>query len=233
MVEIEIFEPIHEIQTRDIANYIHLEMLELGYDSPTGVEDCMMIYELVAGMGHQTPQKGVCLDLGTLYGYSALTMAMALKRSRFYEAPVYTVDAYHPQESWLEHQPCPFEYDIHDYVTKQDKSVWVRGLAYHLRLEDYLCQVICDSISFLKQFKYPVRIAFLDDSHDASTVTTEINLLWPLLEKRGWLIFHDYEEPHIPESHIQVKSVVDMFMERQRDIFKVLRYCGCMAIQKG
>ena len=233
MVEIETFEPIHQIQTREVVDYISREMLELGYDSPTAVEDCVMIYELVAGMGHQTPQKGICLDLGTFYGYSALTMAMALKRSRFYESPVYTVDAYHPHDSWLEHQPFPFEYDIHNYVKEQNKPVWVRGLAYHLGLEDYLCQVICDSISFLRQFSCPVRIAFLDDSHDASTVTTEINLLWTLLEKRGWLIFHDYEEPHIPESHIQVKSVVDMFMERQRDIFKVLRYHACIAIQKG
>ena len=60
-------------------------------------EALALLFELA-----DVPDTGYCLDFGTWFGLSALSMAFGVRESRLPLHPVFTVDAYSPRRHYLE-----------------------------------------------------------------------------------------------------------------------------------
>ena len=189
----------------------------VGGNSFSGTAELAVLFELARGVGHMEATSGYCLDLGTYYGLSALVMAQAVKESRTETLPVLTVDAYPIDRGILENSNILSPIMYSDYFADNDverdwikthglRPITARATAYKLGLEDYMIQVIHDSIKFLQLFKLPIRLAFIDSSHDYTTCLNEVALVKRLLVPGGVIVFHDREFE-------QVSKVIKHFCE--------------------
>ena len=169
-------------------------------------EELAALFELARGTHHTQTQEGYCIELGTYRGVTAMVMAQAIKESRIVLPPVFTVDSYVPSSFRLypEHNklmPLAFEDGVlgDKYLQKQgaDKMGLARMIAYKLGLQDYLAQVIHDSLRFLRLFNLPIRFAYIDSSHDFTTCYNEAMLIKQRLVPGGAIAFHNNEIPSV------------------------------------
>ena len=190
------------------TNFLTRELYNLEGDSLTNDGEHGVLFELARGTGHIEATEGYCLDLGTYYGASALVMAQGVKESRVCDGPVWTVDAYPVDRLALERGYSPTALADEDWIEKTSKKPMViRAVAHRLGLSDYIVQVIHDSPKFLKLFNLPVRLAFIDSSHDYETCFYETLLVQELLVPGGAIVYHDVEE------HEPVQKVVEHFYD--------------------
>ena len=143
-----------------------------------------ILYELARNM-HDIPNIGYCLELGTFCGTSAAVMATALKKSNTKYIPLFTVDLYRPLKCGSKVR--------HREIIKNAFNI-ARKSFYDLDLQDYVCQIAYDDLAFLQFWDIPIRLAFIDASHDYGSVRGQIDAVMKNVVLGGWVVFHDYLE---------------------------------------
>ena len=208
------------------------------FEGGTVVQDgeLAVLFELARGVGHDITDEGYCIDIGTYYGISAMAMAIGVSESRRLRKPVFTIDAYSPNRLGLE-QNKPYtklNFDLGSYLRgtpqRPTRSLLCRGVAYSFGLDDYLCQIIHDSILYLRICQIPLRLAFVDGSHDFCTLRTELDLLWKLLLPGGYIICHDCYAELTPLVILAVSHFIDSMETNQYTFYKhesmiIIRRC--------
>jgi len=192
-------------------------------------EELALLFELARGSGFDVPDTGYCLDFGTWFGLSALSMAFGVRESRLPLHPVLTVDAYSPRRHYLENDNFKYKrsdtFNIDVYLDQTGgRPICLRGAAYYLGLEDYICQFVFDSVNLLRQpfMDIPIRLAFLDSSHDISTVDSELKLVLKKLLPGGWIVFHDYCDRNAYSISVcmAANNFIDSRLEQDINVFQ-------------
>ena len=169
-------------------------------------EELAALFELARGTHHTPTHDGYCIEFGTYRGVTAMVMAQAVKESKVVLPPVFTVDSYVPGHFRMHLEknrlmPLTFPDDLlgEQYQRQQgaEKIGLARMVAYKLGLQDYLAQVLHDSLRFLKLVNLPIRFAFLDSNHDFNTCYNEAMLVKELLLPGGAIAFHNTEIPAV------------------------------------
>ena len=178
-----------------VVNRIGDVYQELNGRSFSRAHELAVLYELARGACTLTSKEDGCiLDCGTWFGKSAVVMAQGLKESRIYNYPVFTIDNYAPDKGILEHREMltiDKDFDWIEWQKENQQPVVFRSIVYRLELADYIVQTISDSVRYLKLFNLPVRLAFIDSSHDIGTCYNEALLIKELLVPGGVIVFHD------------------------------------------
>ena len=182
-------------------------------------EELAALFELARGAGHTQTQKGYCIEIGTYRGVSAMVMAQAIKESRVVQAPMFTVDSYQPGSSRFNlerHNLMPINFDLEDdrYLQQQGASKigLARRAAYRLGLQDYLVQVLHDSVRFLQLFNLPIRFAFIDGGHDFNSCYSEAMFIKQLLMPGGAIAFHNNEMESVQTAMCHIFGEKDRFV---------------------
>ena len=126
--------------------------------------------------GYHTDIEGYVVELGSKRGGSACILATGVRKSGTRFKPVITVGNYP-----LRHKPSEEDYPIARTIYHQSK----------LSLK-YVCPMMFDSVEFLRFWRQPTRLIFLDTSHKYPDTLIEIESAMPVLMEGGWLLLHDY-----------------------------------------
>lgn len=177
-----------------------------------GVEDeeLAALYEVARGLHHNRPDtQGYVVELGSYRSGSACALALGLRDASTRWKPVVTVDSY----GWTS-DPAPqcqpadipasiipvrgdepglesawvLEHRNHEqnYVQAR-RAYWALGLA-----SDHICPVIIRTQTFFQLWSRPLRVVFVDASHEYDRTFLEIQGSLAHLCEDGWLVFHDY-----------------------------------------
>jgi predicted O-methyltransferase YrrM len=114
-------------------------------------------------------RRGVIVDIGTYKGKSAICMASALKQIG--RGKVYTID----------------EKEYEGFKENIKKS----------GVEDYVVQIIGKS-SEIKWDK-PIKLLFIDGSHEYANVKADFEHFSPFIVKGGVVVFHDSDNDEYPD----------------------------------
>ena len=162
------------------------------------------LYELAFGLHNDVEIEGHIVELGSYRGASACVMGQAIKNSGRYNDMLFTVDPYYKTHS-----------GTGDYT-----YIIARENYNRLLLTNYICPIICRSETFLKFWKRPIRLAYIDASHLYEETKKEITLILPYIVPNGWLVCDDY----VDTDGSKVMLALDDFLNEQNsyafDIFQ-------------
>jgi len=218
------YEFINYDDSRKVVMQIEKTSQELGGHTYTSWDELMVLYELARNACFPQTEDGCIFECGTWFGISAMVMAQGLKESRLSDYLVFTVDAYPPLRRQVEgrlgltladaypvykkgyekrtEEIISEEFDYHDWQRRNPQQTVARSLMHSLELADYIVAVVHDSVRYLKMFNLPIRLAFIDSSHDVATCYNEALLIKEKLVPGGTIVFHD--------SHFwQVETVIE------------------------
>ena len=162
----------------------------------TFIDELVCLYELARNAALPQSDDGCIFECGTWFGFSAVVMAQGLKESRLSDYPVFTVDSYPADRGQLEKRKwltLPEGFDWLQWQRDNPQQTVFRSIVHRLELSDYVVSVAHDSVRYLKLFNLPIRLAFIDSSHDVATCHSEALLIKKLLVPGGAIVFHDRE----------------------------------------
>lgn len=153
----------------------------LGVTTPTFDEELRCLYSLVYSLFNVNKVGELLLDLGTLFGASAMTMAQALVDSGNDRCKVVTVD------------------DLQDAkrLGDNERTEKVRAFVEKLGLSGLITVVIGDDIEFLKGLPdESLAILNVDSWHVYPHVRDTLGPCLPKVYPGGIICGHDYFPPH-------------------------------------
>ena len=166
--------------------------------------EAVALYELAAGFHDDT--DGYILELGTFAGWSAACMALGLQESQTNFDVLYTVDS---------------------YIWKPAALAVARANFTGLELDNNICQVIWNDLSFVKSlWRLPTRLVYVDSEHTYDHAKQTVDLCFPIIENGGWIVIHDYNQANIES----VVEVVNDFVDYNS--VSVFRVESLICIQK-
>ena len=200
------------------ASYREVMLIRDAFDDViTTRREQVLLYELASGF-HDSAAHGVILEIGTHYGSSTAVMAHAAKHNGR-EVPVFTLD-------WYKYYTLDDTPNLEVSHRLNNRLRHVRRVFHELDLQDEICQVVCDSKSFLPLWRLPIRLAFVDGTHSYHAVKREIQTLSDYVVDGGWIVFHDY-------AHKGVAQAIDEFVETQSvDAVRTFRVDDILAVQR-
>ena len=168
-------------KTREIAKALHNNMF-----SKTGRTGLQALYELAAGFHDNV--EGYVFELGTFRGGSSIVMADAV-RSYKKVYPVISIDS---------------------GKSNRSNVVMAQELRAKHELEDYLCYVIFDDLSYLELLNtLTPRLIYIDSAHHYEHVKRTLEICSSCLPVGGWLVLDDY----IDKSWSRVIPAVNEFLD--------------------
>ena len=168
-------------------------------------DECLLLYELAYGYHNKPETEGFVLDFGTHRGASSSIMGSAVRDSindgnSNIVSPVMTVDLYPYRTNG--------EDDFHTDNYLQARESFIRSGLIHTDV----CFVMYDDRKFFSFWNNPIRIAFIDTSHDYVHTKIEIDNIMPRILDDGWVVFHDYSDEEWGDG---VKRAINEFLDTQ------------------
>ena len=193
-IEMENYKFVNLDDSLAVIQHIDKTYQELDGHTFTTPDELACLYELARGTALPQSDDGCVFECGTWFGFSAVAMAQGLKESRLSDYPVFTVDSYPHDRLWVEERmglTLPEDFDWTQWQMDNPQQTVFRSIVHRLELSDYIVSVAHDSVRYLKLFNLPIRLAFIDSSHDVATCYNEALLIKKLLVPGGVIVFHD------------------------------------------
>lgn len=133
--------------------------------------EAVCLHQLAAGFFDNC--DGHILEFGTFMGWSTVALATGMQ-NRNDDKMLFTVDPY----TWhSEALPIAF------------------ASFKKLGLQKKICQVLWNDLDFVRSlWVLPARMIFVDGDHGHRTVKETLDLCFPLVQRGGWLVLHDYNK---------------------------------------
>jgi len=125
-------------------------------------------------LAQEKPNFGVVVEIGSYEGKSTICLAQGNKLAS--QEKVYAVDNFRG-DKYVGENPLMFE-------------KFIKNLE-EFKLERVVQPIKSDSVAASKKFKKPVRLLFIDASHDYEDVKRDFSAWFPLVAAGGLIVFHD------------------------------------------
>ena len=152
-----------------------------------GGEHGLLLYKLIRQRRGET-RPLVILDVGTARGFSAITMAHALRETG--TGSIYTIDVvdHHQGRNWHVEKQRPEEPLAG--MTLSRSEIWLR---WYPREADLVTPIEGRSWDVLDDWTHgPIDLAFLDGDHSRTAVSKELAALGVLMAPDGVIVMDDY-----------------------------------------
>ena len=190
----------------DVVEAIRTTAVNLGAESKSDIEDCVLLYELSSGLHGDFP-VGYFLEIGTFHGMSASVITKGFLKFHSPNRFLFTIDKFSM-------------YDAGGKAHKNDYIKIARQLFFKLGIEKHICQIVPDnSLSFLQFWNLPICLAYVDGGHHYEQVKAEIDMIMPFVVEGGWVIFHDYVEEDWSGVVPAVNEFIDASIPKSINVF--------------
>lgn len=173
-----------------------------------GAEEGLSLYDFAKnGSG-----KGVIVEIGSFKGKSAIWLANGSKRVK--REKVYSIDP-HNIAGLLSQTKIG---DV--YIPKDSYNSFLKNIK-KARVEDWIIPIKDFSYKVAEKWNKPIRLLFIDGSHEYEDVKRDFLLWEPFVSKRGIIAFHDTLGKN-SEIYPGVKKFIEEYLMNSKE-FKIIK----------
>lgn len=190
-------------------------------------KECLVLWEKYGGQTDPTEgvvlynsildsPAGAIVEVGSASGGTTIIL---IKAAELVNKIVYSVDPY-PEE--LEDTAMLYSKGIVNRMKEAFKANILNAKFSNL------IHFNADLVTCINSIPKDVSVAFIDGCHELSNVEKEIDLLYPLLVKDGWLFVHDTNWEMGQLSKTKETGLVNLWNRIDKTMFKEIKREGSM-----